>query len=328
MLAPATKTQLYRNAAQIGFFALFVLTPVLDIFRLDLIEGHFILLGFNWTLGLTELQQGNATAADAALNILIRVFIPLFLVIGTFIGTSYFWGRLYCGWLCPHYTVVETINHLMTRAFGKPSIWEKKILPEQQADGSIQKKNGIYKLFTILAIVGFAFLWAVSFITYLLPPKMIYHNLITFQLTFNQSLFIGVATLLLTIEFSIARHLFCRFACAVGLFQSLSWMSNGKAKAIQFDNDRATLCKDCVEACDNVCPMRLNTRSSKRKKFTCTSCLACVSACDQVQNGNSLLTWDQPHPDARSTTPVFVPLKSIRTPKKTIRRSPTQNEQG
>ena len=309
MLAPTTKTQTYRNIGQIAFFALFMFAPVLDIFRQDLTQGHFILLGFNWTLGLDEWLNNDTSAAEAALNIFIRVFIPLLALAGTFIISSYYWGRLYCGWLCPHYTVVETVNKLMTRAIGKPSLWENKKLPEQQADGTIQKTDGIYKIFTFLAIIGFAFLWAVSFMTYLLPPKMIYHNLITLQLTFNQALFIGVATVLLTIEFAFARHFFCRFACAVGLFQSLSWMSNNKARSIQFDITRADECKDCNEACDNVCPMRLKTRTSKRKKFTCTTCLACVSACEQVQNGNSLLSWEKPDENARSTSPVFVPLK-------------------
>ncbi|MCW8935648.1 MAG: 4Fe-4S binding protein [Gammaproteobacteria bacterium] len=309
MLAPNTKTQVYRNIGQIAFFALFMFAPVLNIFRLDLYEGHFILLGFNWTLGLTEFQHGNATAGEAALNILIRVFLPFFALAGAFIISSFYWGRLYCGWLCPHYTVVETINKLMTLGIGKPSLWEDKKLPEKQADGSVQTTNPIYKTLTFLAIIGFAFLWAVSFLTYLLPPKMIYHNLFTFQLTFNQSLFIGVATFLLTIEFAFARHFFCRFACAVGLFQSLSWMSNNNARAIQFDTRRANECKDCNEACDNVCPMRLKTRSSKRKKFTCTTCLACVSACEQVQDGDPLLSWNKPREGARSTAPVFVPLK-------------------
>ncbi len=307
MFAPKTKTQFYRNIAQIAFFALFVLTPVLNIFRLDLIEGHFILLGFNWTLGLTEFQHGTASSAEAAFNILLRVFLPLLSIAAIFIITSYYWGRLYCGWLCPHYTVVETINHLMTRATGKPSLWEKNKLPEQQADGSIQKTNSLYKLLTPLAIIGFAFLWAVSFLTYLLPPTLIYHNLFTLQLSFNQMLFITVATFLFSIEFTFARHLFCRFACAVGIFQSLSWMSNASARGIQFDNQRASACKTCVEACDNVCPMRLKTRTSKRKRFNCTTCLACVAACDQVQNGESLLHWKQADENARITTPVSLP---------------------
>jgi len=309
MLAPNTKTQGFRNLGQIAFFTLFVITPVLDIFRLDLIEGHFILLGFNWTLGLSEWQQGNATAAQASVNIILRVFLPLLALAGAFIISSYYWGRLYCGWLCPHYTVVETVNSLMTRAIGKPSLWEKKKLPELQADGSILKPEKFYKVITALAIVGFALLWAVSFLTYLLPPKMIYHNLLTLQLSFNQSLFIIVATILLTIEFSLARHFFCRFACAVGLFQSLSWMSNHHARGIQFDSSRASECKDCNEACDNVCPMRLKTRTSKRKKFTCTTCLACVSACEQVQDGDSLLSWEKPDKDVRSTTPINIPIK-------------------
>lgn len=315
MFSPKAKTQSYRKLAQISFFTLFVLTPVFNIFRLDLIEGHFILLGFNWTLGLTEFQQGTASTGEAALNILLRVFLPLFALAAAFIVSSYYWGRLYCGWLCPHYTVVETINHLMTRATGKPSIWEKQKLPEQLADGSIQKPSSIYKLLTLLAVIGFAFLWAVSFLTYLLPPKLIYHNIFSLQLSFNQALFIAVATLLLTIEFTFARHLFCRFACAVGLFQSLSWMSNSKARAIQFDSKRANACKTCVEACDNVCPMRLKTRTSKRKKFTCSSCLACIAACDQVQNGKPLLHWQQADDNARITTPISFPITFAKTSK-------------
>lgn len=308
MYAPKTKTQHYRSILQIAFFALFVLTPVFNIFRLDLIEGNFILFGFNWTLGLSEFQHGTGSTGEAVLNIFVRVFLPLLSISATFIITSYYWGRLYCGWLCPHYTVVETINHLMTRAFGKPSIWEKNKLPEQQSDGSTLKPNKLYKTFTLLAIIGFAFLWAVSFLTYLLPPTLIYHNLFTLQLSFNQSLFIGIATFLFTIEFTLARHLFCRFGCAVGIFQSLSWMSNAKARGIQFDSQRANTCKTCVEACDNVCPMRLKTRTSKRKKFTCTTCLACVAACDQVQKGKPLLHWKQPEGGSRITTPMSFPV--------------------
>lgn len=308
MFSPSVKTQKYRSLAQVAFFALFVLAPVLDLFRLDLLKGHFILLGFDWTLGLAEFQQGRASGLEAAFNLLWRGFLPLLLIAAAFIVSSYYWGRLYCGWLCPHYTVVESINHLLMRAIGKPSIWEKRTLPEQQADGSIQKPQGIFKVFTAIAIIGFAFLWAVSFLTYLLPPKMIYHNLFTLQLTLNQSLFIGVATFLLTIEFALARHFFCRFACAVGLFQSLSWMSNARATAIQFDGTRAASCKSCVQACDNVCPMRLKPRSSKRKKFTCTSCLACVAACEQVQpQQGSLLDWQITTDHSRTSTPVFIP---------------------
>ena len=49
----------------------------------------------------------------------------LLLVVGGLIWISWKYGRLYCGWLCPHFSVVETINALMRRASGKHSLWDK-----------------------------------------------------------------------------------------------------------------------------------------------------------------------------------------------------------
>jgi hypothetical protein len=34
------------------------------------------------------------------------------------------------------------------------------------------------------------------------------------------------ATTVLSLEFLFARHLFCRFGCAIGIFQSFAWMTN------------------------------------------------------------------------------------------------------
>ena len=80
------------------------------------------------------------------------------------------------------------------------------------------------------------------------------------------------------------RHLFCRFGCAVGLFQSLAWMANPKALVIAFDRDRARDCKSCSTtkapggaACDSACPMRLTPRNIKRQMFACVQCGQCIT---------------------------------------------------
>jgi polyferredoxin len=283
-----------RRITQTAFFILFVLAPIFDIFRLDLNLGHFIIFGQDWTLGLEQFQRGNMTTGEAVFNIVTRVFLPLALVAGLLIGTAWKFGRLYCGWLCPHFSVVETINQFMFRASGKPSLWEKHILPAKQADASLITPNKKYWLHTGIAILFFSFLWAVTFLTYLLPPNEIYHNLFNASLTRNQSIFIGVARVLLTIEFTFARHLFCRFACAVGVFQSLAWMGNKRAMVVGFNDKRATECHQCNNACDNACPMRLHPRSIKRKMFTCTTCAQCISACStfsEQHNKSGLLKW-------------------------------------
>jgi hypothetical protein len=167
-------------------------------------------------------------------------------------------------------------------------------LPEKRPDGSLRKPDKIWWPATLAAALGFAFLWAVALLTYLLPPAEIYSNLWHGALTPNQVRFIGVATLLLFLEFTFARHLFCRFGCALGLFQSLAWMGNKRALVVGFDHARARSCGDCNNACDNTCPMRLHPRTLKRSMFTCTQCGHCIEACEQVQQNNphgTLLRW-------------------------------------
>ncbi len=277
-----------------GFFLLFVLAPVLNLFRLDLNLGHFIFLGMDWTLGLDPFLRGEAGVGNAILNLLLRGFLPLLLIGGGLLWVAWKFGRLYCGWLCPHFSVVEFINGLMVRASGKPTLWERNPLPELRPDGSRRKPDRRYWPLTLVVVLAVSVLWAVSLLTYLLPPAEIYANIWHGELTRNQAVFIGVATLAFTVEFTFARHLFCRFGCAVGLFQSLVWMANKRAMVVGFDAERARACASCNAACDNACPMRLKPRSIKRKMFTCTQCAQCISACNEVQRDNpagSLLHW-------------------------------------
>jgi polyferredoxin len=142
--------------------------------------------------------------------------------------------------------------------------------------------------------IGFALLWAVVLLTYLLTPAEVYGNLFQGTLTRNQTIFLSAATIVFFVEFMFARHLFCRYGCAVGLFQSLAWMGNDKAMVIGFSRERARDCASCNSACDNVCPMRLNPRNVKRMMFACVQCGQCVDACDHTQAANpdgALLNW-------------------------------------
>jgi polyferredoxin len=283
---PAPRYKRLRWLTQTSFFVLFVLAPPLDLFRLDLTLGHFYFLGMDWTLGLAAFQHSEIGPGQAVANLLLRGFLPIALVIGIGGWVAWRYGRLYCGWLCPHFSVVGTINHLMMRASGKPSLWERRPLPALQPDGRVLRISRIYWLWTLLAVAGFALLWAVSLLTYLLPPAEIYHNLLHTELTRNQAIFLGVATTLFALEFLLARHLFCRFGCAIGFAQSVIWMANPRAMVVSFGKSRGAACRDCVQACDNVCPMRLNPRKSKRHMFTCTQCSECIQACDQVMRND------------------------------------------
>ncbi len=271
------RTQRWRLAWRSAFFALFVLAPPLDLFRLDLTQGHFIVLGMPWTLDIRD-----TTAMEASLNLLLRAFLPVALLVALGAWVAWRYGRLYCGWLCPHFSVVEMINALMRRASGRPTLWLRKPLPQAQRDGVRISPHASLWVVVALAVVGFSLLWSVTLLTYLLPPAQVWGNFFSASLSDGQLLFLIVATGVLLVEFTLARHLFCRYGCAVGLAQSLLWMGNRRALVVGFDRARAAECATCDASCEHGCPMRLQPRQIKRRKFTCTQCQRCVQACENV----------------------------------------------
>jgi ferredoxin-type protein NapH len=276
------RLQRIRRALQLAFFALFLSAPALNLLRFDLTQTQLWVLGFKWSLGIDAFVRGETTATQAALSIIWRGMLPALLLVGGFMTVAYKYGRLYCGWLCPHFSLVETLNDLLHRATGKLSFWDQQPTPR----GSRQPQRRWWPLF-VLSCAFFGFLWAITLLTYLLPPAQVWGNLLQGTLTPNQARFIGIGSLVFTAEFLLARHLFCRFGCAVGLFQSLAWMANPKGLVIAFDRDRARDCRSCSTdlaqggaACDHACPMRLTPRNIKRLMFACVQCGQCITECE------------------------------------------------
>lgn len=285
-----------RLAFQLGFFALFLSAPALDLLRFDLLESQLWLFGQRWTLGIDALRQGEVSAADASLQLLLRAFAPALLLIASFLGVAWRYGRLYCGWLCPHFSLVELLNQVLLRACGKQSLWDRH--PSARAD--LRLSAAWWPVYGALCLL-FGFVWAVTLLSYLLPPALVWGNLWQGTSSPNQVRFLVAATTVFTLDWVFARHLFCRFGCAVGLFQSLVWMANPRAMVVAFDRAGARACRDCAtpqqpegSACDHGCPMRLHPRNIKRMMFSCVQCGQCLDACAQAQGARSrapLLTW-------------------------------------
>ena len=94
----AQALQIWRRRAQIGFFALFLLAPSLNLLRFDLYETQLWVLGMRWSLGIDGLLTGEISATQAALNLLWRALLPAVLLVGGFLALAYRYGRIYCGW--------------------------------------------------------------------------------------------------------------------------------------------------------------------------------------------------------------------------------------
>ena len=53
---------------QLGFFALFLLAPSLNLLRFDLHEAQLWVLGQRWSLGIDAFRAGEITANQAAIR--------------------------------------------------------------------------------------------------------------------------------------------------------------------------------------------------------------------------------------------------------------------
>lgn len=251
-------------------------------------------MGMEWHAGLESLSAGAVSASRASWTLVLSVFLPILGAGALLLYVAWRWGRLYCGWLCPHFSAVETINMLMRRASGKFSVWDTRRLPSRNPDGTSTRTSPVWWAVTVTVAVAFAFVWSVVFLTYLWSPLDVYRGLLQVELSRSQFIFLLSGTVALSVEFLFARHLFCQFACAVGIFQSIAWMSNRKAMVVGFARDRARDCSSCYSACDHVCPMRLRPRNIKRFIFSCAQCSQCIDACSIVQKSNpngGLLSW-------------------------------------
>ena len=273
--------QRYRLISRSVFFLLFLLAPVLDIFRLDLTLGHFIFFGYDWTLELAP--AAGQSAASVFSQLFWRLALPVLLTVIVLIVFVWRWGRIYCGWLCPHFSVLEWLDSKMHYWLGRRSLWEK-------SSSGARPGSRTVLFFWILAC---SFLWAVSLLSYLIPPLPLWQGIFRLQVDTYPLIFMCAATVLFFIEFTLARHWFCRYGCAVGIFQSLIWAANPRGLVIGYRKERGKDCRDC-HACDQVCPMRLPPRAHKQRKITCTQCRLCIDTCAEVQKHNpagSLLYW-------------------------------------
>ena len=97
--------------------------PALDLLRFDLNETQLWFLGLRWSLGIDAFQRGEDRRDPGRRSRSCAPSCPALLLVGIS-GRGLALGPVFCGWLCPHFSLVETLNDLLHRACGKFSFWD------------------------------------------------------------------------------------------------------------------------------------------------------------------------------------------------------------
>ncbi len=263
-------------------WAFFFLGPLLNWLRVDMINQKLIFLGNAYPFEFQYLM-----------------WLPIGFYLGVvLIGViSVIWGRLFCGWTCPHNTLTEWTRPLRAavKREAMPLIFKR----------FLNRHKTINTLFTAtspLLGIAIAFILSLLLTAWVVPMEWILAQYQSGQphvaLVFGNVLFTLIGLFLL-----YTGHDFCRTCCPYGMAQSMSAYQEGKWKPmeIRFSGTRIEEdCKTCT-GCQTACPVDLDPRKPENlvvgQFYGCFNCGECIDACKTVHSHKEqagLLSFELP----------------------------------
>ncbi len=253
--------------------ALVFLGPVFNVFRIDMMAQKLVFFGKSYNFEFMHVMW------------LPIGFYGAVILIGII---SMLWGRLFCGWTCPHNTLTEW-THSVRAMIGRGAdsarpAWMKKIIRKSP----LMKEVLMLASPPIAVVITFTLSLLLTF--YLFSPAWTLQQYASWHphpaLVFGNLLLMLIGLFLL-----YAGNDFCRTCCPYGLAQSISaYQENSpwRPMEIQFSGSIESDCKTC-KACQMVCPVDIDPRDAtltgkvKVGQFDgCFNCGECVDACKQV----------------------------------------------
>ena len=274
-LKPKGKYYNIRTILSFGFFALFFALPFIHV------DGRPLFL-FN--------------IPEAKFHLFGKVFWPQdFFIFGLIMITFIFFiilftaafGRLFCGWACPHTIFMEMLFRKIEYFFlGNPN--QQKAL--RKAPWSLNKIGRVGGKH--LTFYGIAFVIANFFLAYVIGIEELEKIIVepvsqhivgfTSILAFS-GIFYGV--------FAFFREQACTAVCPYGRLQSVLLDKNSMIVAYDYmrgeprgnfkkiENTNLGDCVDCNQ-CVEVCPTGIDIRNGVQME--CVGCTACIDACNTV----------------------------------------------
>jgi ferredoxin-type protein NapH len=251
------------------FWALLLLSPVLQIFQLDVINQQMVAWGHRFPFEPSTLMW---------------VPIGFFACVLIIAVASTMFGRLFCGWVCPHNTLVEWTRPVRTLiGIGKKSYRLKQL----EARWPWMKGVGI--AYSLLWATAITFTISVLFLFYFVPVEWFFNNLQDDTMPFI--VWWGIGLMMLIGYFMLyAGHEFCRSACPYGISQSLSAYLTSKWIPMEIRHKHGedlSACKSC-HACQSACPVDIDPREPENLVMGvgegCFNCGECIDACTYVRS--------------------------------------------
>lgn len=229
-----------------------------------------------------------------------------------------FWGRVWCGFLCPQTAWTFMFVWVETRLEGSRN---QRITLDKApwSFNKFYKRAGKHLLWGVIAL-----LTGCSFIAYFIPARTLYPEILTFNASFWISTWVWFFALCTYLNAGWMREQMCLHCCPYSRFQSVMFDAN--TKTVTYDVNRgesrgprkrkqATELGDCVDChlCVDVCPTGIDIRNGLQ--YECIDCGACVDACNQTMEkfgyAPNLISYVSENSLQNDTKPILTSLKFI-----------------
>ncbi len=204
--------------------------------------------------------------------------ILILAALGLFIVTSLY-GRLWCGYFCPHTVFVDLFVKIEHWIIGDRNARIRFAQLPMNSD----KFKKLFIMHSIWLIIGFSF--AFGWVCYFYQARDLVNDLLNAKVSTNSALWLIGLTFSTYFFAGFIRQRVCLYMCPYGRFQSAMLEDNtlivtyhdnrGEPRGKNAEGD----CIDCNK-CVVVCPMDIDIRNGLQ--LGCIGCGLCVDACNSV----------------------------------------------
>jgi ferredoxin-type protein NapH len=243
------------------------LIPVLNRHQINFIIGTF------YSLSIGHLDFADPTMVLQTILLAKKVYFPLLLAGALPLIIALLFGRIFCGWICPFNAMAELVYWLQLK------IRKKKY--KRLSEVNNPRPHFFWIAFGIA--VAIVMIFGIPFMSYISAPGIISSQIADWIFIGQTGFEILLIVLLLILEVTLFRRVWCKYVCPIGILISLFHYKH--TMQVKFLPDKCTG-NEKVSICNAVCQFGLNPKKDGIYPY-CINCGDCVDIC-QKRYGKAL----------------------------------------